>query len=129
MVNRIRGEAELCVGNKRWPLLLTLGALAQIEDELGLENLSAIGPRLCHTRAADLAIVTAALIRGGGGAMTAADVLALPCPLGLLMAGITEAFARAGLPETQTLQNTAPGRDETGRPFAGPTSSPLASGG
>jgi len=115
MPNAVRGEAGLDDGGHRYRLLLTLGALAEIEEGLGLADLSQIGPRLKQVKAADLAVVVAALLRGGGHDMTPADVLALSCDLGTLVAAVTEAFSRAGL------QTSAGGEM---RPFAGTTSSP-----
>src|SRR5271154_5893908 len=97
MVNRARGEAALEAGGRHYRLLLTLGALAEIEDGLGLDDLSQVGPRLAHTRAADLAIVAASLLRGGGHDMCPAGVLRLPCDLGALMGAIRAAFEAAGL--------------------------------
>lgn len=113
MVNAARGEAELIAGDKHYTLLLTLGALAEIENGLGLADVSALGPRLHKARSADLAIVAAALIRGGGTMLSPADVLALPCTLGVLAAAVGQAFTRAGL--------DAPGGEDAGtdRPFAG----------
>jgi hypothetical protein len=113
MPNAIRGEAALEVGGKTYRLLLTLGALAEIEDGLGLADLTEVGPRLKHARAADLAIVAAALLRGGGHDLTPADVLALPCDLGALVAAVAQAFERAGI-----------SGEGAGRPFAGTISSP-----
>jgi hypothetical protein len=95
-MNRIRGEAGLTAGGKVYRMLLTLGALAEIEDGLGLADLSGIGARLKQVRAADLAVVAAALLRGGGHEMTPADVLRLPCDLGALVAAVTETFDGAG---------------------------------
>ena len=46
MVNRARGEAALEAGGREYRLLLTLGALAEIEDGLGLDDLSQVAPRL-----------------------------------------------------------------------------------
>lgn len=110
MPNAIRGEAGLEAGGKSYRLLLTLGALAEIEDGLG--GLADLAARLKHPRAADLAIVAAALLRGGGHDLSPADVLALPCDLGALVTAIAKAFDRAGLS----------GGGE-GRPFAGAISS------
>jgi hypothetical protein len=97
MVNRARGEALLEAGGRPYRLLLTLGALAEIEDGLGLDDLSQVGPRLARSRAADLAIVAAALMRGGGHDMCPAEVLRLGCDLGALVRAVTEAFTLAGL--------------------------------
>ena len=76
MPNRIRGEAELMAGGRSYRLLLTLGALAEIEDGLGLENLADVSARLKKVRAADLAIVAAALLRGGGHEVAPAECCA-----------------------------------------------------
>jgi hypothetical protein len=114
MPNRIRGEAALIAGDRTWRLLLTLGALAEIEDGLGLADLSEVATRLKAVRAADLAVVAAALLRGGGHDLTPADVLRLPCDLGALIAAVTQAFDAAGL-------SNSGGEGET-RPFAGATS-------
>ena len=121
MPNPIRGESELIAGGKSYRLLLTLGALAEIEDGLGLTDLSQVGDRLKQVRAADLAVVAAALMRGAGHELTPADVLALPCELGALVEAVSLAFERAGL--------SRPGRAarEAGSPFGG-NGSPSASG-
>jgi hypothetical protein len=112
-VNRARGEAALEAGGRVYRLLLTLGALAEIEDGLGLDDLTQVGPRLAHTRAADLAIVAAALLRGGGHDMCPADVLRLGCDLGALMRAVTDAFENAGLAAP------AGGAGDEARPFPG----------
>jgi hypothetical protein len=114
MPNRIRGEAALIAGGRDYRLLLTLGALAEIEDGLGLENLGHVAQRLKTVRAADLAIVAAALLRGGGHDLAPADVLRLPCDLGTLVAAVTDAFNAAGLAPAE-------GDGAAARPFAGTT--------
>ena len=100
MPNIVRGESELVAGGKSYRLLLTLGALAEIEDGLGLADLSQVGARLKQVRAADLAVVAAALMRGSGHEITPADVLRLPCDLGALVQAVSLAFERAGLDRT-----------------------------
>lgn len=120
-MNAIRGEAELTAAGKSHRLLLTLGALAEIEDGLALTNLSEIGPRLKQMRAADLAIVAAALLRGGGHDITPADVLRLPASLGDIARAVAGAFSAAGL------DNTNSGGGEPTVPFAGAESSRSAS--
>lgn len=104
MVNRARGEAELHAGGRSYRLRLTLGALAEIEDGLSLDDLSQIEARLKKLRAADLAIVLAALIRGGGEAMNPAEALRLPVELPELVRALTEAFGAGeggAQPETE----------------------------
>jgi len=95
MPNSIRGEAVLAAGGKEYRLLLTLGALAEIEDGLGLESLSEIAQRLAQARAGDVAVVVAALSRGGGCGMTPGEVLKLDCDLGELMRAVKGAFEAA----------------------------------
>lgn len=116
-MNCIRGESELVAGGKSYRLLLTLGALAEIEDGLGLCDLSQVGERLKHARAADLAVVAAALMRGGGHEITPAEVLRLPCDLGAVVQAVSLAFDRAGLSASAD-----EGRDRA--PFAGATGLP-----
>ena len=121
MPNRVRGEAGLSAGGRHYRLLLTLGALAEIEDGLGLSNLSDVAARLKSVRAADLAIVAAALLRGGGHDLTPADVLRLPCDLGTLVAAVTDAFDAAGIgaPAHSSSEAVVRGADKV--PFAGAT--------
>ncbi|HVV65079.1 MAG TPA: hypothetical protein VHC42_06400 [Rhizomicrobium sp.] len=75
-----------------------------------------MGARLKNSRASDLAIVAAALLRGGGHEMTPADVLRLPCDLGALVSAVTRAFEAAG-------SNHASAGGEGAAPFAGAASS------
>ena len=116
-MNRIRGEAELIAGGKSFRLLLTLGALAEIEDGLELSDLAGIATRLKQARAGDLAVVAAALLRGGGHEITPADVLRLPCDLGELVGAVAQAFDRAGLPREGLARSGEQG--EAGHPFPG----------
>ena len=121
-INKARGEAALLAGGRQYRLLLTLGALAEIEDGLGLDDLSGVGARLARPRAADLAIVAAALLRGGGHDLCPAEVLRLECGLGELVRAVTSACDHAGL------QPAGPGGGGQGQggPFPGGASSASA---
>lgn len=119
MVNRVRGEAALEAGGRQYRLLLTLGALAEIEDGLGLDDLSGVAARLKAVRAADLAIVAAALLRGAGHDMCPAEVLRLPCDLGALTRAVTDAFTAAGLNASMSA-----GEAQGESPFPGAAASP-----
>jgi Phage tail tube protein, GTA-gp10 len=92
MPNRARGESELNAGGRLYTMRLTLGALAEIEDGLCLNDLSEIEERLKRLRAADLAIVAAALMRGGGHEIAPVEVLRLQAPLPELVHAVGEAF-------------------------------------
>ena len=96
MANRARGEVELTAGGRTFRLCLTLGALAEIEDGLGLKDLTELEHRLKKLRAADLAIVAAALMRGGGHEMSPVEALRLPVELNALIAAIGAVFAAPG---------------------------------
>lgn len=78
MANRARGETEVNIGGKSYCLRMTLGALAEIEDALGIECLDDLGGALEKPRAAHLIAVLGALIRGGGQVITDKEVAALP---------------------------------------------------
>lgn len=122
MTNRICGEAALTAGGKQYRLLLTLGALAEIESGLGLSDLGEVSARLKQLRASDLAIVAAALMRGGGHDVSPADVMRLPIDLGALVAAVARAFEAAGLAHDGNL-----GEGDTNAPFAGAPGSNSAS--
>ena len=62
--NAARGEAALLAGGRPYRLLLTLGALAEIEDGLGLADLSAVLDPTCMVI--------------GGGVAEAGDLLLEP---------------------------------------------------
>lgn len=97
MHNRIRGEAAFVAGDRSYRVLLTLGALAEMESSLGLADLAQLSTRVQSLRSSDLAIIVAALLRGGGETMTPEDVLRLPCDLGSLLEAVRAAFCAAGL--------------------------------
>lgn len=64
-VNRIRGESLLVIDAKPYCLCLTLGALAEIETELGLSDSSQLSERLSKISANDVLIILSALLSGG----------------------------------------------------------------
>ena len=64
--NGARGEVVAVLAGTERRLCLTLGALAEIETGLGLEGLSGLAERMRALSALDLAVVLAALLRGGG---------------------------------------------------------------
>jgi hypothetical protein len=68
MANRHRGEVEAELGGRSRTLVLTLGALAEIEDAYGGEDLLAIAERfeMGRIKATDAVIVIGAGLRGAG---------------------------------------------------------------
>ena len=71
-MNAARGETALAVGGRARRVCLTLGALAEIESALGCRTMAELELRMRALSAGDVMIVIAALLRGGGEAVTAA---------------------------------------------------------
>ena len=79
MANRHRGEIEAELGGQNYILVLTLGALAEIEDAYGGEDMIAIAERFESGRikASDAIKVIGAGLRGAGATLTNEDVARL----------------------------------------------------
>lgn len=79
MANRHRGEIEAELGGARRTLVLTLGALAELEDAFGAEDLVALTERFGSGRlkARDLTRIIGAGLRGAGEAVGDEDVAAM----------------------------------------------------
>ncbi|HET9715709.1 MAG TPA: gene transfer agent family protein [Pseudolabrys sp.] len=79
MANRYRGEIEAEMGGKNRKLLLTLGALAELEDSFGAEDLVALTERFAsgRLRARDLTRIIAAGMRGAGESISDEEVSAM----------------------------------------------------
>src|SRR3954462_9725464 len=79
MPNRHRGEIEGDIGGSRRRLVLTLGALAELESAFGAEDLVALAERFGsgRLRTHDLICVIAAGLRGAGDAVSHDDVAAM----------------------------------------------------
>lgn len=77
MVNRRRGEIAAELDGRTYTLVLTLGALAELEDAFGVADLAALGERLATGRlsARDLLRILQAGLKGAGESI---DVAALP---------------------------------------------------
>lgn len=76
MANRHRGEIEAVLGGERRTLVLTLGALAELEDAFGGEDMLALAARFETGRisARDAIRVIGAGLRGAGADATDEDV-------------------------------------------------------
>ena len=85
MPNRRRGEVALQLGETRYILCLTLGALAELEDAFGVQDLNALAERFGTGRlkSRDLLTLLGVALRGGGHAMSDADVANLPLHEGI----------------------------------------------
>jgi hypothetical protein len=76
MANKYRGEIEAELGGVRRKLVLTLGALAELENAFGAEDLVALTERFGTGRlkARDLACIIGAGLRGAGEAISDDEV-------------------------------------------------------
>jgi hypothetical protein len=85
MPNRRRGEIGVELAGERYTLCLTLGALAELEDAFGVEDLQALGMRFAEGRLSgrDLTKLLGVALRGGGHDIGDAEVAALPLERGL----------------------------------------------
>ncbi len=85
MPNKRRGEVALHLGDTRYTLCLTLGALAELEEAFGVEDLMALAERFGTGRlkSRDLLTLLAVALRGGGHPMSDAEVAGLPLHEGI----------------------------------------------
>lgn len=76
MANRHRGEITAYLNGKAETLVLTLGALAELEDAFGGKDILAVAERLQSGRlsARDCTTIIAAGLRGAGQSVSDADV-------------------------------------------------------
>jgi hypothetical protein len=76
MTNTLRGAASFLIGGRKRILVLTLGALAEIEEQLGPDGLAGLARRLAEGKlsVSDALTVLAAGLRGAGEAMEREDL-------------------------------------------------------
>ena len=79
MANKYRGEIEAELGGVKRTLVLTLGALAELEDAFGVEDLVALTERFSTGRlkARDLTRIIGAGLRGAGETVSDDEVARL----------------------------------------------------
>jgi len=124
MANKHRGEIEARLDGATVKLVLTLGALAELEDAFGESDMLALAARFETGRlsARDCVRVIAAGLRGAGHSASDADVAAMKCEGGA--AGYVDIVARlltatfgGGNADVQSKATEASG--EARDPFAG----------
>jgi len=86
VANRHRGEIEACLNGKTWKLCLTLGALAELEDAFGCEDMLALAERFEKGRlsANDAVRIIGAGLRGAGYDVSDDDVRKMRSDSGVL---------------------------------------------
>ncbi|MEJ0076014.1 MAG: gene transfer agent family protein [Alphaproteobacteria bacterium] len=98
MPNLHRGEIEAEIGGVRRRLVLTLGALAELEAAFGAEDLTALAERFGSGRlkARDLVRIIGAGLRGAGETISDDEVSRLPAESGAAgFVGIASALLAA----------------------------------
>ncbi len=129
MTNPHRGEVAAFIGGAERRLRLTLGALAELEEAFGAEDLGDLARRFASgsLKTRDVIRVIAAGLRGAGEVLTDDDVAKLPVEGGI--AGYADTVVRLiaatfgdGEEEKRPLELAAPRQ-----PSPGTTSSPSAS--
>jgi hypothetical protein len=111
MANCHRGEIEAEIGGARRKLVLTLGALAELESAFGADNLVALAERFGSGRLAarDLIRIIGAGLRGGGDAVTDDDVAHMPVTGGAAgYARIAVALLQATFGESGDIESARP---------------------
>ena len=76
MVNRHRGEIEVTLEGKTYPLCLTLGTLAELETAFEAEDLVEVIERFQNgnIRTKDIITILAAGLKGGGAEMSKEEI-------------------------------------------------------
>jgi hypothetical protein len=84
MPNHHRGEIEAEIGGRKRTLVLTLGALAELEAAFGEGDLVALAERFARGRmsARDLIRIIGAGLRGAGDSVSDEEVAAMAVPGG-----------------------------------------------
>lgn len=126
MVNRHRGEVEAALDGTRYRLVLTLGALAELEAAFGDEDMVALASRFDSGRlkARDCVRIIAAGLRGAGYGVSDDEVAAMQTDNGAagfvaIVADLLAATFASGAPDP-VQAGSGGGAQERG-PFPGTT--------
>jgi hypothetical protein len=115
MANSHRGEIEAEIGGAQRKLVLTLGALAELESAFGADNLVALAERFGSGRLAarDLIRIIGAGLRGAGEAVTDDAVARMDTPGGAAgYARIAVALLQATFGEGGDIESARPPKPE-----------------
>jgi hypothetical protein len=118
MPNHHRGEIEAEIGGARRKLVLTLGALAELESAFGAEDLVALAERFGSGRlkARDLIRVIGAGLRGAGEAVSDDEVARMEVANGAAgYVRIAAALLAATFGSDETAESSEP--ESSARPF------------
>lgn len=113
-MNSVRGEHELILHGQTFRLCLTLQALAEMEDTLGIEDLTKIQEALSKPRVGTILKMVSALMIGAGHTKEEVQVFAslpldMSADLQLITAAMLETFAKANKAVAVTEKGKPPG--------------------
>ncbi len=94
-------DAKVTIDGAVYPLRLTLGALAELEQSLGGGNFDGLKTRLTAPRVVDLILILQALIAGGGAQLTLEALKASALDFKEVSKAIATAFSVFADPETE----------------------------
>ena len=99
MTNTVRGEVAIKgPDGTDYNLCLSMGAMAELEKELGLEDITKIGSRLTKPTSEDLITIILCLLHGGGHEdITREELRRWPFNVKTVTKAMTAAFSAAGL--------------------------------
>ncbi len=128
MANRHRGEIEAMLDGKLYRMCLTLGALAELEDAFGADDMVALARRFeeGRMRSRDAMKIIGAGLRGGGSELGDEAVSSMQAEGGAsgyvdIVARLLRAtFSAAGAVDADTSTNAAEASEHSG-PFPGTT--------
>lgn len=111
--NPQRGEVTIKgPENKDFKLCLTLGAIAKLEKDLGIESLSEIDKVMGKGSMGDLIKIVKVLLEGGANPVTDEQMMIWPVNFKELMEKIRECFAAAGFePDGEDAADDAPAEE------------------
>ena len=97
MANKQRGEITIQgPEGKTYTMCLTLGAIAQIEEQLELKSLMQVDEVMSEAKMSHVLTIFIALLNGGGHDVTKADMMRWNVDIRQLMSKIRDAFAASG---------------------------------
>lgn len=96
MKNKQRGEVTIDGPGGELKLCLTLGAIAQLEDGLGIDSLTEIGEVLTKASMKHMLLIIKALAAGGGNPLSDDQLMTWQADLPSVMEKIQDCFQAAG---------------------------------
>ncbi|WP_321449599.1 gene transfer agent family protein [uncultured Cohaesibacter sp.] len=116
MANKRRGEISLILDDQPYKLCLTLGALAELEDSMELDDISALASRFSggRVRSGDLIKILGAALRAGGTDISDSDAASMRCKGGApaLTSALVDLLKETFSPELEDRGQHIPHKDK-----------------